>query len=205
MNIQEIDFNTLDFNEIGIWPLPLRIVAFVVIGIVVIIANYFFLISGQISDFNNQHNRQISLRNEFKDKYHKAANLEAYKQRMKEIKSTLQVLLLRLPTEELLPALMEDISMQAVTAGLEFSLIKPEDAVAKTFYTELTIKMSILGSYHGFGMFISGLAKLPRIVTLHDFEIIINNKNAEQNKRQTHSLIMNLDAKTYWYTDREKL
>jgi type IV pilus assembly protein PilO len=205
MKVQEFDLSKLDFNEIGSWPLPMRIVAFVLIGVVVNIASYFMFINNQLSNFTMQYNRQISLRSEFKDKYHKAANLEAYKHRMEEMKNTLRILLRQLPTEGRLPSLMEDISLQASAAGLEFNLIKPGDEVSKEFYTELPIKMSILGSYHGFGVFISGIAKLPRIVTLHDFEITMNSKNNDGKKRQDQPLTMSLEAKTYWCANRENL
>jgi type IV pilus assembly protein PilO len=205
MKVQEFDLSKLDFNEIGSWPLPMRIVAFVLIGVVVNIASYFMFINNQLSNFTMQYNRQISLRSEFKDKYHKAANLEAYKHRMEEMKNTLRILLRQLPTEGRLPSLMEDISLQASAAGLEFNLIKPGDEVSKEFYTELPIKMSILGSYHGFGVFISGIAKLPRIVTLHDFEITMNSNNNDGKKRQDQPLTMSLEAKTYWCANRENL
>lgn len=205
MDKSELDFSKLDFNEIGSWPKPMRIVAFVAIGVFSLIINYFLLIKPQYADFNVQHNKQINLRNEFRDKYHKAANLEAYKQRMEEMKNVLRILLQQLPTEVNVPSLMEDISLQATAAGLEFSLIKPGDEVSKGFYTELPINMSILGTYHGFGMFISGLAKLPRIVTLNDFDITLNNKNNDGKKRQDQSLIMTLEAKTYWCANRENI
>ena len=100
---------------------------------------------------------------------------------------------------------MENISLQAAVAGLEFSLIKPGKEIDKEFYTELPIEMSIIGSYHGFGKFISGIAKLPRIVTLHDFEITINNKNSNEQGSKEKNLLMELETKTYWCANKENL
>lgn len=204
MNLQELDFNKLDFNEIGCWPLQMRIVALVLIGIMTIAATYFLFISQQITDLYEQHKRQISMRNEFRDKYHKAANLEAYKQQMEESKKTLTDLLQQLPSEGKVPSLMEDISLQATDAGLEFNLIKPGNEVVKEFYTELPIKMLIAGSYHGFGRFISGLAKLPRIVTLHNFTIK-SSVNTAVGKQSERHLVLEIEAKTYWCANRENL
>ncbi len=205
MDLQEIDLNKLDFNEIGGWPLQMRVIAFVFIGLVAIGLGYFLFVSKKVVEFEMQHNKQISLRNEFRDKYHKAANRDIYKNQMEEMKNTLRGLLRQLPTDGNVPSLMEDISLQATTAGLEFNLIKPGIEVSKEFYTELPIDMTIVGSYHGFGKFISGIAKLPRIVTLHDFDIVVNPPKNNDNKRQEQALTMKIAAKTYWCANRENL
>ena len=205
MNLSNVDFNKLEFTEIGAWPLPARIIAFVLIGLLGIVANYFIFVNKQVMDLNTQRSRDMALRHEFRDKFHKAANLEVYKNQMEEMKNTLRILLRQLPSEGKVPSLMEDISLQAIAAGLEFDLIKPGVEVTKEFYTELPIKMSIIGSYHGFGKFISGIAMLPRIVTLHDFEIKTRSKASVLSKNKEQQLIMELSAKTYWCADRENL
>jgi len=206
MKLQKIDLNTLDPNEIGSWPLQMRIISLLVIGIVTIVAYYFLLINNQVRHLSAQQNKQSSLRNEFRDKHHKAANIETYKAQMEEMKNTLKELLRQLPTEEKVPSLMEDFSLQAIAAGLEFNLIKPGNAVAKDFYTELPVKMTIVGLYHGFGRFISGIAKLSRIVTLHDFSIKTNlTQSSNENKHQEQNLILEIEAKTYWCSNRENL
>lgn len=206
MKLQKIDLNTLEPNEIGSWPLQMRVIALAIIGIVTIAGHFFLLVNNQATELETQRSKQLSLRNEFSDKYYKAANIEAYKTQMEEMKNTLKELLRQLPTEEKVPSLMEDLSLQANAAGLEFNLIKPGKAVAKDFYTELPVKMTIIGSYHGFGRFIGGIAKLPRIVTLHDFSIKANaTKGVEEHKTQGQNLIMEIDAKTYWCADRENL
>ena len=203
MNLQEIDLSKLDPNEIGAWPLQVRIIALTIIGLATILLNFLIFINPQLSTLDKQYNRQLVLRDEFREKHHKAANLEAYKNQMEEMKNTLKGLLRQLPTEGKIPSLMEDISLQATAAGLEFDLIKPGAEVSKEFYNELPIKISIVGSYHGFGRFISGIAKLPRIVTLHDFDIKTN-KNTN-NKRLEQDLLLEIEAKTYWCTNRESL
>lgn len=206
MNTTNIDFSKLEFNEIGAWPLPARILVLLGIAVLAILASYFLFVNEKVMDLHDKHSVGLALRDEFRDKFHKAASLEVYKRQMEEMKDTLHVLLRQLPAEGKVPSLMEDISLQAMVAGLEFSLIKPGTEVVKEFYTELPIKMYITGSYHGFGKFISGIAMLPRIVTLHDFEIKINQANPkDSNKRQTKPLAMELNAKTYWCPNRENL
>ena len=206
MNLPAIDLSRFDFGEIGGWPRPARIAIFIAIGVIAMLGNYFLLISKQITELTIQHNRQISLREEFRDKYHKAVNLDVYKKQMEIIKKTLHKLFRQLPAEGKVPSLMEEISLQANAAGLEFKLIKPGNEMVKKFYTELPIKMAIVGSYRGFGRFISEIAKLPRIVTLHDFAIKVDkHPNADAAKRQEQTLLMDLDAKTYWGVAREHL
>lgn len=205
INNTQLDLSKLDFNEIGSWPQPMRLAIIVLAAILVIIANYFFFIQEQCNNLSTKHQQHLHLRTEFREKYHQAANLAAYQQRIEEVKATLRTLLLQLPTEGNLPTLMEDLSLQATTAGLEFTLIKPGTETSKEFYTELPINMSLLGNFHGFALFISGLANLPRIVTLHDFEITINKTNNNQTKTPNHHLSMKIDAKTFWCHNREKI
>ena len=105
MDLQEIDLSKLYFNEIGSWPFPTRIIALAIIALLAIAGGYFLFINQKLTALNLQHNKQISLRKEFRDKYHKASNLEAYKEQMKEMKKTLRELLRQLPTEGRVPSL----------------------------------------------------------------------------------------------------
>ena len=114
----------------------------------------------------------------------------------------LQSLLQKLPGRGEIPALLEDISQQALAAGLEFESIKPDDPVDKGFYFEQPIKLVLTGKYNGFGNFVTGLSKLARIVTLHDFSI---KKKPGASSKENVQLIMEVYAKTYWYVAKEKL
>ncbi len=130
MALANLEFNGLDFHEIGAWPLQSRIIAFILIGVTVFLLNYFLFINDQVMEFNRQHQKNLMMRKEFRDKYHKAANLDAYKNQMEDMKNLLRKLLRQLPSEGKVASLMEDISLQAVAAGLEFQLIKPDAEIS---------------------------------------------------------------------------
>ena len=191
----------LDIREIGLWPLEFRAVALLVVFGVGLVASYFLLSKDSFSSLITLQSQQYKLRSSFSDSYSQAVNLDAYKTQMIDIQKMLQNLLQKLPGQGEIPALLEDISQQALAAGLEFELIKPEDPVDKGFYFEQPIRMSLVGQYHGFGNFITGLSKLTRIVTLHDFSI---KRNASSTKGNS-ILTMEVYAKTYWYVAKEKL
>lgn len=190
----------LDIHEIGVWPFNFRALALVFILVVSIIASYFVLLKDNVSHLYSLQLQQSKLRNSFVDAYAKAVNLEAYKTQMIEIQTMLKKLLQKLPSKGEIPALLEDISQQAISAGLDFELIKPEEPVDKGFYFEQPIKMVVVGKYHGFGNFVTGLSKLPRIVTLHNVSI-----NKRDSNKDASVLEMNLYAKTYWYASKEKM
>ena len=199
MNLQEIDFNELELREIGSWPLAARIGVIIVSCIAVVMICYLMFIRENIEQLNYLRDQQILARKTFKEKHHEAINLDAYEKQMHTMQDSFLDLLQQLPSEQQIPALMEDISMQAAQAGLELKLIKPEESVDKGFYKELPIKMSIEGTYNSLGMFFSGIAELPRVVTFHDFKI-------GTKTNQMDILTMDIDAKTYWYNNSgEKL
>ena len=139
------------------------------------------------------------LRQEFKDKHAKAVNLELYKQQLKDIERSFGALLRQLPGRTEVPSLLVDISQTGLAAGLEEKLFQPQPEQRKDFYAELPIKIRLTGSYHQFGEFVSGLAALPRIVTLHDIDIKPDNKDAYD------QLSLELTAKTYRYLDEDEI
>lgn len=200
MDKNNFDISTLEIKEIGLWPLPFRIAVLIAVSIVVMFLSYNFILKNSFNALDNLKSKEVGLRSEFVDIYGKSLNLSIYKNQMVEIQKMLQVLLLKLPSKGEIPMLLEDISQQALSAGLEFELIKPEDSVDKGFYVEQPVKMTLIGKYHGFGNFIAGLSKLPRIVTLHDF-VIKKQGNITNNTK----LVLNILAKTYWYNTKEKL
>lgn len=190
----------LDIHEIGVWPLNFRILALFLILIGSMVGSYFWLLKDNVVNLYSLQDQENKLKNNFVDAYGQAVNLDAYKKQMVDMQELLKKLLQKLPSQGEIPALLEDISQQAISSGLEFELIRPEEPVDKGFYFEQPIRMVLVGKYHGFGNFATGLSRLPRIVTLHDFVISKKGSNKE-----SQLLEINIYAKTYWYASKEKL
>ena len=194
------ELQTLDPRDPGRWPLAVRAgavgVAFLVLTIVLI---YFFVWSDQRPELQQRQDEEQSLRQEFRTKHAKAVNLDLYKQQLKDIERSFGALLRQLPGKTEVPNLLVDISQTGLSAGLEEKLFQPQVEVKKDFYAELPIKIRLTGSYHQFGQFVSGIAALPRIVTLHDIEIKSDNKDAYD------QLSLELTAKTYRYLDEDEI
>ena len=190
------DLRALDTNDPGRWPLPFRIVA-VAIAFVAVIAFgiYFFVWSSDKPTLDREQRREGELKLAFEDRQRKAANFDAYRTQLAEIERDFGAMLRQLPGKTEVPSLLVDISQTGLGAGLEEKLFQPTGEVQKDFYAELPIKLRYTGSYHELGKFVSGIAALPRIVTLHDIDI----KPAE--KDSTTSLTLDVTAKTYRYLD----
>src|SRR5262249_24142310 len=142
---------------------------------------------------------ELTLRQQFHEKHAKAVNLELYKQQLKDIERSFGALLRQLPGKTEVPSLLVDISQTGLAAGLQEKLFQPQAEQKKEFYAELPIKIRLTGSYHQFGEFVSGIAALPRIVTLHDIDIKPDNKDAYD------QLSLELTAKTYRYMDEDEI
>jgi len=199
MNLLE-ELQTLDPRDPGRWPLPVRAgavgLAFLVLTIALI---YFFVWDEQRPELQQRENEELSLRQEFHTKHAKAVNLELYKQQLKDIERSFGALLRQLPGKTEVPNLLVDISQTGLSSGLEEKLFQPQPEVKKDFYAELPIKIRLTGSYHQFGQFVSGIAALPRIVTLHDIDIKTDSKDAYD------QLSLELTAKTYRYLDEDEI
>lgn len=195
-----VNLNELDLNDVGIWPLPVKIVTIGIISLMILFLGYWTDTKKQLSYLDKSEEEELTLRTTFEEKQHKAANLDAYKEQMANMKASFGALLRQLPEKTEVPGLIEDISHQGLAAGLEFRTIRllPEKEI--DFYVELPIEISVIGNYHQFGEFVSNVAALPRIVTLHDF--VIHPVTVDSTG---DNLIMNITAKTYRYTadDRE--
>lgn len=190
------DLKSLDPNDPGRWPLPIRI-GFVTVVFVVLSAAlfYFFVWSDQKPRLDQAAAQEQELRNTFKFKHSKAVNLSVYQQQLQDIERSFGALLRQLPGKTEVPNLLVDISQVGVGAGLEEKLFQPSAEVKKDFYAELPIKIRLTGSYHQMGEFVSGIAALPRIVTLHEMTIKPENKDVYDN------LSFELTAKTFRYLD----
>jgi type IV pilus assembly protein PilO len=199
MNVLD-ELRSLDYRDPGRWPMPVRAaavgIAFLVLSAVGI---YFLVWDEQRPKLQQFAVEEQALRQEFKDKHAKAVNLELYKQQLKDIERSFGALLRQLPGRTEVPSLLVDISQTGLAAGLEEKLFQPQPEQRKDFYAELPIKIRLTGSYHQFGEFVSGLAALPRIVTLHDIDIKPDNKDAYD------QLSLELTAKTYRYLDEDEI
>lgn len=199
MNLVE-ELRSLDPRDPGRWPLAVRAGAvglcFLILAVVL---SYVFVWDEQRPELQRREDTEQALRQEFHTKHAKAVNLEVYKQQLKDIERSFGALLRQLPGKTEVPNLLVDISQTGLSAGLEEKLFQPQPEQKKDFYAELPIKISLTGSYHEFGEFVSGIAALPRIVTLHDIEIKTATKDAYD------QLTLELTAKTYRYLDEDEL
>ena len=200
MNVME-ELRTLDPRDPGRWPLPIRLGA-VAIWFVVLtfILSYVLVWSKQRPELDARESEEQQLRSEFQTKHSKAVNLDVYKQQLKDIERSFGALLRQLPGKTEVPNLLVDISQTGLAAGLEEKLFQPANEQKRDFYAELPIKIRLSGSYHEFGEFVSGIAALPRIVTLHDIEI-----KPVESKGSYDNLVLDLTAKTYRYLDEDEI
>ena len=199
MNLLE-ELRSLDPREPGRWPLAIRagVVGAVFIALSLVLS-YFLVWQPQRPELQRHQDEEQTLRTDFKNKHAKAVNLEIYKQQLKDIERSFGALLRQLPGKTEVPNLLVDISQTGLGAGLQEKLFQPQSELKKDFYAELPIKIRLTGSYHQFGEFVSGIAALPRIVTLHDIEIKPEGKDAYD------QLTLELTAKTYRYLDDDEL
>jgi type IV pilus assembly protein PilO len=199
MNLLE-ELRALDPREPGRWPLPFRAGAVAATFVAVTVGlTYFFVWSEQRPLLQQREAEEQQLRQEFRNKHAKAVNLEVYKQQLKDIERSFGALLRQLPGKTEVPSLLVDISQTGLAAGLQEKLFEPQPELKKDFYAEKPIKIRLTGSYHQFGEFVSGIAALPRIVTLGDIDIKSDNKDAYD------VLSMELTAKTYRYLDEDEI
>ncbi len=197
------DFNNLDINNMGVWPTPAKVVVLLIIAILTGVGWYHFDTKDQLVSLESSEQKEITLRQEFEQKQSKAANLEAYKKQLAEMEQSFGAMLRQLPDKTEVAALLVDVSQTGLAAGLEFELFDPTGEVRKEFYAELPIKLKVNGNYHEFGEFISGLAALPRIVTIHD--VLIHPQEGKDTDKDAigdgNSLTLEAVAKTYRYLE----
>jgi type IV pilus assembly protein PilO len=188
------DLNNLTFDNIGTWPGPVKIVFIIIVCSAILGLGYWKDISVLQENLKKVEIEESDLKITFEGRQKKAANLEALKLQLENIKETFGDLLKRLPNKTEVAALLVDISQQGLGAGLEFELFKPGREGQADFYVELPINISVVGTYHEFGQFISGVSDLPRIVTNHNVKI----------KPKGSQLVLQTTAKTYRYMDEEE-
>lgn len=190
-------FNTLDMNNYGGWPLSVKITCWIFVFLAVLALGYFVVIRGQLDDIANAQAQEQSLLNEFREKDSKLRNLQQYQAQLQEMEANFNQQLEQLPKETEIPSLVEDINLTGVNSGLKFKNIRLEDEVKQEFFIEQPISIDATGDYHAFGAFVSGIAALPRIVTLHDF--VVEAKPDTEKKSDIPIINYSINAKTYRY------
>jgi type IV pilus assembly protein PilO len=197
------ELRALDPRDPGRWPLAVRAGAvglcFLAVAIGLI---YVFVWQDRMPELQQREDAEQQLRNEFRSKHSKAINLAIYKQQLSDIEKSFGALLRQLPSKTEVPNLLVDISQTGLAAALEEKLFQPGQEVKKDFYAELPIHIQLTGSYHEFGAFVSGIAALPRIVTLHDIQIT---PIAKDKSTVFDQLQLDLTAKTYRYLDDDEI
>ena len=197
MNLVE-ELQGLDANDVGRWPLPFRIAVIVIVFLLVMgLGIYWFIVKDKAPQLERAEGEERELRLTFENKQKKAANYDAYKTQLAQIEQSFGTMLRQLPGETEIPSLIVDISQTGLAAGLQEKLFQPQGERPRDFYAEKPIKIRLAGGYHEIANFVSGIAALPRIVTLHDINIL------PEGGDEFDDLSIEVTAKTYRYLDEE--
>ncbi|MDY6816269.1 MAG: type 4a pilus biogenesis protein PilO [Pseudomonadota bacterium] len=191
-SLNEFDVNDLDLNNAGIWPTPVKIIVAVIVFGLILGGGYWFFIKDQYAQLERVQKTEQELRKKYEEKAYQVANLEVFKAQMAEMEETFGALVRQLPSETEVPGLLEDITNTALGSGLSLQEIKLQPEQQRDFYAELPINIRVSGTYHELASFVSSVASLPRIVTLHDLTIKPTGGDGEQ-------LDMQVVARTYRY------
>lgn len=197
MNLSEINW---DFDAAGTWPLPIKIATVVITCVLVAGLGIYFDTQDQLKDLETVEKKEQQLKTSFETKFGKVVNLDAYKQQLQEIQESFGTMLRQLPNRTEVANLLVEVSQTGLASGLEFELFKPRGEVQREFYAELPIDVRVIGEYEEIGLFVSGLASLPRIVTIHNVTISPK-KIAKNAKNEKPQLVMNAVVKTYRYLE----
>ena len=195
-SLNDIDLADLNLENIGSWPAALKAILLTLLYVAILVAGFYLHIEKLNKGLAVVKQEEQTLRVDFEQKAFEAANLEAYKTQLTEMEERFGALVAQLPSETEVPGLLEDITDKGELNGLNIERIDLLDEQEQNFYVELPIAIEAIGSYHDIGAFISGMAGLPRIVTLHDFEIIIDGHGSNM-------LEMSVHAKTYRYREED--
>lgn len=194
--MKDFDFSELSLDNIGSWPLLIKLVVWVLVSALVIGGGYQMIIVDLQDAKAREVAREASLKQDFENKAYQAANLEAYRQQMREMEESFEAMVSQLPSDTEVPGLLEDITNKGVNSGLSFSKIQLQNEVTREFYVELPIQIVASGTYHDMGAFVSGVASLPRIVTLQNFTV-----KPRTGLRDNSNLEMTITAATFRYRD----
>jgi type IV pilus assembly protein PilO len=197
MNLVE-ELQSLDVNDVGRWPLAFRAAVIAIVFVVVLgMGVYLFIIEDKAPQLQRAQEEEQTLRVSFENKQKKAANYDAYKAQLTQMEQSFGTMLRQLPGKTEIPSLIVDISQTGLAAGLQEKLFQPQSEIPKDFYAEKPITISLSGGYHEIANFVSGVAALPRIVTLHDINITPDSQD------DYDRLTIQVTAKTYRYLEEE--
>ncbi|BCX82513.1 type IV pilus assembly protein PilO [Methylomarinovum caldicuralii] len=194
MNLAEINW---DLEAAGTWPWPVKLAAILILSLAVAGGWFYYDTQDQLAQLEQSRKQEASLKQTLEIKQKKAANLDAYKAQLAEMEKAFGNMLRQLPNKAEVPALLVDVSQTGLASGLEFELFHPLGEIKKEFYAELPIKVRVIGNYEQLGTFVSGLAGLPRIVTVHNVSI--------DPLKSGDRLVMNAVIKTYRYLEDEEV
>jgi type IV pilus assembly protein PilO len=209
LNFDLSQLRDIDFNDVARWPRPVKAAAIVLLSVAVLGAGLWLDTKKQFETLEKTRQQEKTLKEEFLVKQAKAANLDAYKAQMEEMRRSFGTMLRQLPSRTEVAELLVDVSQTGLQSGLEFELFKPEAERPADFYAELPIRMKVTGSYHEFGRFVSDIAALSRIVTLQDFTVGLRQAGSGRDSKTARSvddpLVMEVTARTYRYLEDEEL
>ena len=201
-SLRNFDIDQLnDLDNVGSWPLAVKVIIWIVIFIGALALGYFMDITNLRNELERVVVQEDTLRTDYENKFFQAAHLEAYRLQQKQMEETFEAILRQLPSDTEIPGLIEDITLVGLENGLEFSSIDLQPEAVHEFYIEKPIQIVVSGGYHSLGSFVSDVADLSRIVTLHDFTITPKGRGAGGNSPGSH-LTMVILAKTYRYNDQ---
>lgn len=201
--MQLSDFNNIDLKNAGNLPMPMKVVLLSMLAVVLLALGYMFLLNPNLKDLRTEKEKEQGLRDEYLAKNMQAIKIKAYEQQVLEIQRTFGVLLKQLPDKSEMDGLLTDINQAGLSQGLSFEAFVPQPEVFAEFYAEKPINIRVLGRYHELGAFVTEVAKLSRIVTLHNLQIqpmAIDDKHPHK-----EVLVMEAVAKTYRYMDAEEV
>lgn len=199
---ENFDYQNPDFNNMGSWPLAIKLATLVLISVLIVFGFYWFAVKDSKVRFQSALAKEPTLKQQYQSKSFQVANLDAFKLQLVEMEETFGTLLSQLPDDSEMPGLLDDISSTGTQSGLEIDKITPSADITEEFYIETPIVITVRGSFHEMGNFVSSMSAIPRIVTLHDFSI---KGAANQSEAEAEApLMMTIEAKTYRYKGDER-
>jgi len=203
---KKTNLKDLDFNNIGNWPKQAKLVFCVLLALLIVVLSYLLVVRGMTEELEGLEQREVTLRQEFEKEQKRAVNLDPLKQQLAQMEQVLQQMLRQLPSKTEMPDLIIDVSQTALSSGLNNELFQPGAEVPKEFYAEKPIALRLVGSYHQFGAFVSGVASLPRVVILTMHDINLKPKGGKGGiSARSGALELSGTVKTYRYLDDTEL
>jgi len=203
---KQLKLSELDFSNIGAWPRQAHLIFCALVALVIVVIGWALMVRGQQRELGLLQAKEADLKSEFETKQGRAANLEPLKQQLAQMKQQLQQMLRQLPSKTEMPDLIVDISQTALATGIQTDLFQPGQETRKEFYAEKPITLRMVGTYHQFGAFVSGVASLPRVVIMTMHDISLKPKNVPPGGRIGANTALELSGtvKTYRYLDEEE-